>query len=223
MIRCIWRLKINDLGCCSCSERTSEPDGEMGTLSAGEEGRPRSKSNGSSRLGLFFFSVSRSLISPEPWLWPSARVRTPDKKSAISSCSWRNMSSLVSKVITDVQRHSRENCIWRMTGTDLNAAVYHCLRQPLRLHLCWIDSVEEKMSHFTLGRKTDFVYSTDRRLWLTWGCRPLRPPSPCCYLPSASLWTPPCLLCYTAGHFGRPQTTRGSSCPAVGHPHPAKQ
>lgn len=67
---------------------TSEPDGEMGTLSAGEEGRPLSMSKGSSRRGLFFFSVSRSLISPEPWLWPSARVRTPDKKSAISS--WRS-------------------------------------------------------------------------------------------------------------------------------------
>lgn len=85
---CIRRLKINDLGCCSWFKLTSEPDGEMGTRSAGEEGRPRSMSNGSSRLGLFFFSVSRSLISPEPWLWPSARVRTPDKKSAISSCRW---------------------------------------------------------------------------------------------------------------------------------------
>lgn len=78
-----------------------------------------------------------------------------------------------------------------------------------------------------LGKKSDFVmvllHSTDQRLWLTWGCRLLRPPSPCCYLPSASLWTPPCLLCYTAGHFGRPQTTQGSSCPAVGHPHPANQ
>lgn len=57
----------------------------MGTLRAGEEGRPLSRSKGSSRLGFFFFSVSRSLSSPEPWPWLSARVSTPDRKSAISS------------------------------------------------------------------------------------------------------------------------------------------
>lgn len=70
---------------CICCQLTSEPEGEMGIRRAGEEGRPLSMSKGSSLRGLFFFSVSRSLISPEPWLWPSARVRTPDKKSAISS------------------------------------------------------------------------------------------------------------------------------------------
>lgn len=50
------------------SQLTSEPDGETGTRRAGEEGRPLSMSKGSSRRGLFFFSVSRSLNSPE--LWP---------------------------------------------------------------------------------------------------------------------------------------------------------
>lgn len=78
-------LLITDgMGGCHC-QLTSDPDGEIGTLSAGEEGRPLSMSKGSSRRGLFFFSVSKSLNSPEPWLWPSARVRTPDRKSAISS------------------------------------------------------------------------------------------------------------------------------------------
>lgn len=64
---------------------TSEPEGDMGILRAGEEGRTLSRSKGSSRRGFFFFSVSRSLTSPEPWPWLSARVRTPDRKSAISS------------------------------------------------------------------------------------------------------------------------------------------
>ena len=66
---------------------TSEPEGEMGTpRRAGEEGRTRSRSKGSSRRGFFFFSVSRSLISPGLCPWPSDRVSTPDRKSAISSC-----------------------------------------------------------------------------------------------------------------------------------------
>lgn len=92
----------------------------MGTLSAGEEGRPLSMSKGSSRRGLFFFSVSRSLISPEPWPWPSARVRTPDKKSAISSCRsvmieenfcYQHPRHLCVKNDTvEDEKHSRENC-----------------------------------------------------------------------------------------------------------------
>lgn len=68
---------------------TSEPEGEAGTLAAGEAGRLllSGKSNDTSLLvesrGFFFFSASRSRGSEPEWL--SARVRTPVKKSAISS------------------------------------------------------------------------------------------------------------------------------------------
>lgn len=125
----------------------------MGTLSAGEEGRPLSMSKGSSRRGLFFFSVSRSLISPEPWPWPSARVRTPDKKSAISSCrsvmkEEKKTSEvfLFSKKVLQRMRNTPEktvNWIFPVISTNLNAAVHHGLRQSLWFHLCRIDSVEE--------------------------------------------------------------------------------
>lgn len=61
------------------------------------------------------------------------------------------------------------------------------------------------------------------KLWLTWVCRLLPPLSPCYCLPSASPWSPPCPPWNTAVHSGRQQTTPGSSCPAVGHPHPANR
>lgn len=63
----------------------SKHNGAIGTVSAGEDGCPLSMSKGSSRRGLFFFSVSRSRISPEPRPWLSILVRTPDRKSYISS------------------------------------------------------------------------------------------------------------------------------------------
>lgn len=94
---------------------TSEPDGEMGTLSAGEEGRPLSMSKGSSRRGLFFFSVSKSLSSPVPWLCPSDRVRTPDRKSAISSWQDRS-SSKISLLVTYTWKRIAKLAFWFKTS-----------------------------------------------------------------------------------------------------------
>ncbi|TNN34176.1 hypothetical protein EYF80_055660 [Liparis tanakae] len=53
----------------------------------------------------------RSLISPEAWPWPSARVRTPDKKSAISSCRsllselLHALDATLQSVLTDHKQH----------------------------------------------------------------------------------------------------------------------
>lgn len=68
---------------------TSEPDGEAGTLAAGEvgllvlSGKSNDRSLRVESRGFFFFSASRSRGSEPEWL--SARVRTPVRKSAISS------------------------------------------------------------------------------------------------------------------------------------------
>jgi len=74
---------------CPTGRPTSEPEGEAGTLDAGEAGLLvlSGKSNDRSLLvesrGFFFFSASRSRGSEPEWL--SARVRMPVRKSAISS------------------------------------------------------------------------------------------------------------------------------------------
>lgn len=57
----------------------------MGTLMAGEDGRDLSVSKGNSRRGFFFFSASRSRVSPEVRLGLSARIKMPVRKSTISS------------------------------------------------------------------------------------------------------------------------------------------
>lgn len=64
---------------------TSDPEGEMGTLMAGDDGRDLSVSKGNSRRGFFFFSASRSRVSPEVRLGLSARIKIPVRKSTISS------------------------------------------------------------------------------------------------------------------------------------------
>lgn len=80
---------------------TSEPDGEMGTLTAGEEGLDLSRSKGSSRRGFFFFSASKSRVSPEPWPWLSVRVKTPVRKSTISSWKRREKRLILKEVTQD--------------------------------------------------------------------------------------------------------------------------
>lgn len=87
---------------------TSEPEGEAGTLAAGEVGLLvlSGKSNDRSLLvksrGFFFFSASRSLGSEPEWL--SARVRTPVRKSAISS--YRGVRLLLTTTLHSLPRSS---------------------------------------------------------------------------------------------------------------------
>lgn len=68
---------------------TSEPEGEAGSLAAGDAGRlplsgtSKARSLRDTSRGFFFFSASWSRGS-EP-TWPSVRVSTPVRKSTISS------------------------------------------------------------------------------------------------------------------------------------------